>query len=358
MRLGLIGCGWIVERGHAPALRQVEGVEVVATADPAGDRASRLGHGFHLGPGDCYTDYTALLERPDVEAVIVATPPVTHREIVTMAAQAGKHVLCEKPLATTLVDADAMIEVCRRHGVILAIVHNYLYFPETIKARELIAQGAIGEVVATEITGMGLRPWVGAEEFRPRWRYDRSYAGGGALMDAGWHGLYLTATYHAHPITAIGATMYYEEPGIDKYAFCQVRLGSRFGMVNIGWGEGDAGLSIIGADGHLRFVYDEWAGYYGSQVRAIRQMAVGQPSRTHYLPPVREMISPQLHRDFLRAAGGEEGAYPALGEAGRTILEVAMAAYKSAATGVPVSLPLATSDPIYTQGVSALPEPS
>jgi predicted dehydrogenase len=358
MRLGLIGCGWIVERGHAPALQRAEGVEVVATADPAGDRALRLGHLFRLGPDACYTDYRALLERPDVEAVTVATPPATHREIVTLAAEAGKHVLCEKPLATTLADADAMIEVCRHHGVILAVVHNYLYFPETIKARELIAQGAIGEVVTTEITGLGLRPWSGAEEFRPRWRYDRNYAGGGALMDAGWHGLYLSATYHGHPITAIGATMHYEETGVDKYAFCQVHLGSRFGLVNVAWGEGDAALSIGGTSGHLRFVYDEWAGYYGQAARAIRQMAVGQPSQTHYLPPVRDMVSPQLHRDFKRAVEGEEDAYPAHGEAGRTILEVVTAAYKAAVAGVPVSLPLATSDPVYAQGISALPRQS
>jgi predicted dehydrogenase len=290
-----------------------------------------------------------------VGAVIVATPPATHREIVTLAAEAGKHVLCEKPLATTLADADVMIETCRRHGVILAMVHNYLYFPETLRARDLIAQGVIGEVVATEITGLGLRPWSGAEEFRPRWRYERTYAGGGALMDAGWHGLYLTALYHGRPITAIGATMQYEETAVDKYAFCQVHLGPRFGLVNIGWGEGDAALSIIGTNGHLRFVYDEWAGYYGQPVRAIRQMAVGQPSQTHYLPPVREMVSSQLHRDFQRAVDGEEAAYPAYGDAGRIVLEVVMAAYSAAITGVPASLPLSINDPVYARGVSALP---
>ena len=80
---------------------------------------------------DCYGDPFALLERDDIDAVSIATPPNARVELVSRAAAAGKHVVCEKPLALTLAQADEMIEVCQRAGVQFTVYHNYLYFPET-----------------------------------------------------------------------------------------------------------------------------------------------------------------------------------------------------------------------------------
>lgn len=354
MKMGLIGCGWIVERGHAPSLQRLPDLEVVTTADPSGDRARRLGRVFGLSDDDCYADYRAILERRDVEIVSIASPPATHREIVTMAAEAGKHVICEKPLATTLVDADAMLAACRRHGVTLAMYHNYLYYPSTVKARELIERKAIGEVLATEISGLGAQPWSGAAEYRPGWRRDVRQAGGGALMDVGVHGFYLTEAFHGHPITAMWATVRYDNTGIDTSAYCQLHVGSGFGMVNVAWGEGDAHVSIMGATGHLSFVYDEGIGYFGFPVRAVRHFAENEPTRTHYMPPVRDMYAPQLYSDLVRGIRGEGPAYPAPGEAGRKALEIALAAYKSAATRELIVLPLPEHDPVYARGLSAL----
>ena len=199
MRFGLIGGGWIVERCHAPSMLRVDDLQVVAVADPAPGRAELVGELFGLLACDCVTDYRELLARNDIDAVSIGTPPATHREIIEAVAAAGKHLICEKPLATTLADADACIAAAEGAGITLAMYHNYLYYHGPRVAKELVDSGVIGTVIATEIRGMGLRPWVGNEAYRPGWRFTVDQGGGGALMDAGVHALYLTELLHGAP---------------------------------------------------------------------------------------------------------------------------------------------------------------
>jgi predicted dehydrogenase len=353
VRLGLIGCGAIAELGHVPTLLRAGASTVVATADVSASRARHLGAQAGIADEDCVADYRRLLERSDVDAVSVATPPSTHREVVEAAAGAGKHVICEKPLALTLADADAMIEVCRRAGVTLAVYHNYLYHPETVLARKIVDEGSIGEPLATEISGLGARPSRGVDEFRPDWRWTVSDAGGGALMDIGVHAFYLTETYHRRRATSVLASVRYGETGVDVQAFCQLRLGDGVGLVNVAWGHGNAALTVLGTEGSLSFVYDEGNGYFGSPARGVRVKSFGRPATTHYLPPDRVWFQPDIYADFAAAIEGS-GSYPALGEDGRRMLEIAHAAYKSAVDWAPVALPLATSEEVYSAGVAAV----
>jgi predicted dehydrogenase len=355
VRFGLIGCGWIVERCHAPSMRRVDELQVVAVADPAPGRAALVGAQLGLAPADCLADYRALLQRDDVDAVSIGTPPATHREIVQAAAAAGKHVICEKPLATTLADADAAIAAADAAGIRLAMYHNYLYYHGPRVARELVAGGAIGGVVATEIRGLGLRPWVGNEAYRPGWRFTVDQGGGGALMDAGVHALYLTESLHGAPVASVAATMRREQSGIDANAFCQLRMANGgTGTVHIGWVHGDAGFSVQGTDGHMVFVYDEQTGYFGAPVRAVRVFREGRPSETHYLPPEFNVMEPQLYRDVVAAFGGSPERYPAYGADGRRALEVALAAYAADTRRALVDLPVAPDDPVYSSGLAAL----
>jgi predicted dehydrogenase len=130
MRFGLIGCGWIVERDHIPAMLQSDKVQVVGTADVSPERARLAGRIAGIDEGACLSDYRDLLDRDDVEIVSVASPPSTRLKIVRDAAAAGKHIVCEKPLALSLADADEMIAVCEAAHVTLAVYHNYLYYFE------------------------------------------------------------------------------------------------------------------------------------------------------------------------------------------------------------------------------------
>jgi predicted dehydrogenase len=355
LRFGLIGCGWIVERCHAPSMLRVDDVEVVAVADPAPGRAELVGSLFGLPAADCLTDYRELLARDDIDAVSVGTPPATHREIIEAAAAAGKHAICEKPLATTLADADAAIAAAASAGTMLAMYHNYLYYHGPRVAKELVDAGAIGTVIATEIRGMGLRPWVGNDAYRPGWRFTVDQGGGGALMDAGVHALYLTELLHGAPVASVSAAMRNEDSGIDASAFCQLRMESGgIGTVHIGWLHGDAGFSIQGTEGYMVFVYDEPVGYFGFPVRAIRVFREGRPAETHYLPLEFNVMEPQLYRDLVATLAGQARSFPAFGPDGRRALEVAVAAYASDARRALVELPIPASDPVYERGLGAL----
>jgi predicted dehydrogenase len=220
--------------------------------------------------------------------------------------------------------------------------HNYLYYHGPRVARELVAAGAIGEVVATEIRGLGLRPWVGNEAYRPGWRFTVDQGGGGALMDAGEHALYLTESLHGAPVAAVAAMMRREQNGIDANAFCQLRMANGgAGTVHIGWVHGDAGFSVQGTDGHMVFVYDEQTGSFGA-------------SETHYLPPEFNVMEPQLYRDLVAAFAGDAERYPAYGADGRRALEVALAAYAADTRRTLVDLPVAADDPVYAAGLAAL----
>jgi predicted dehydrogenase len=355
VRFGLIGCGWIVERNHAPTMSTVETIEVVAVADPSPGRADVVGDLLGLEASARHSDYRDLLARDDIDVISVATPPTTHREIVEAAAARGVHVICEKPLATNLADCDAMIEACRAGSVTLAVYHNYLYLQATRKLSELIEAGTIGEVQATRITGLALRPWVGNEAYRPGWRFALDQGGGGALMDVGPHALYLTEVLHGCPIAAASAAMLYDSPGVDASAYCRFRLASGgIASVDVGWRHGEGALAVYGSEGHLQVVFDERAGYFGAPARAIRHFAEAEPTATHTLPLEYAMVEAQLFRDLVTTLSGEARAYPAYGEDGRRAIEATLAAYAADARTSWIELPISPDDPLYARGVAAL----
>jgi len=370
LRLGLIGCGWIVERGHSPAIEQATGavswfgdskpgadLTVVATADLSLERAQRLAKRHGLAEKDAYDDYRRLLERPDVDVVSIATPPDSHLEITRLAAAAGKHVACEKPIATTLADADAMIAACAAAKVTLAVYHNYLYYAQSALVRQLVDDGAIGDVEVTEIAGLGARPWVGAPEFRPGWRRSIPHAGGGALVDVGVHAFYLTSAFHNAPITAVSAAVGFDQTGLDDLALCRLEAGAGHGLVNVGWRQGGARVVVMGTRGYAEVIFDEGVGYYGYPARGVRLIAEGKPTVTHYAPYFTGMFAPQLFIDLAETLSGRSKVYPARGEDARAALEVAMAAYASAASQAVVRLPLAKDSAVYREGLAGLRPP-
>jgi myo-inositol 2-dehydrogenase/D-chiro-inositol 1-dehydrogenase len=358
VRFGLIGCGWIVERDHVPAMLKCEQMTIVGTADLSFQRARLVGGLARLDEDACTNDYRTLVERDDVDIVSVATPPGSRLEIVRAAAANGKHVVCEKPFALTLTEADDMIKACEEANVVLAMYHNYLYYPETRLAQRLIAEGAIGDVIATEISGLGSRPWAGTEGFRPGWRQNPALAGGGVTMDIGVHAFYLTETYQPLPVEAIIARMRFMDTGADDHAYCQMSVGGgRTSLVNVAWGEGGAAYEIDGTSGHLSFVYDEVAGYFGYPVMGIKVKSVGQPTVTHHIPPGRTQFRPEIYKDLVETIVDGKGSYPSFGRDGRRTLEIALAAYKSTAEGKPVSVPIDKADPLYSEGTRRILNP-
>src|SRR5439155_9802814 len=134
--------------------------------------------GFHT------TELTALLTRPDLDAVVVATPHAAHPEAVIAAAAAGKHVLCEKPLAIDIAAARAMVEACEKSGVVLQVGFNQRYWNQVRIARQLIAEGFIGRIHA--VRSVYSERW-NVYPATTRYRYDLAQSGGATIIDLTIH---------------------------------------------------------------------------------------------------------------------------------------------------------------------------
>ena len=178
---GVIGIGNIVRSTIAPALVAEPACELVAATSRDQARAEEFATAF--GARYAYSDYHRMLSNPEVDAVFVATPNVLHAEHVIAAARAGKHVLCDKPMATNLADAIRELEECRRAQVKFGInFHNrHLVWVQDVKQK--LAAGEIGEIQAVEVeVGSGPRHYT-------NWRNEPGMAGLGSVYNVGVHAL-------------------------------------------------------------------------------------------------------------------------------------------------------------------------
>jgi predicted dehydrogenase len=180
---GVAGCGWVARDYVAPAIMAASNARLAALYDP---RAGAL-EGF--GGAERHTDLASFLATPGLGAVYVAAPNDAHRALVEAAAGAGLAVLCEKPMATSLDDARAMVAACERAGVLYATAFDQRFHPAHRHLAAMVAAEAIGTVTAIRIV---YACWVGAAWAADNWRIDPARAGGGALFDLAPHGLDLS----------------------------------------------------------------------------------------------------------------------------------------------------------------------
>jgi predicted dehydrogenase len=146
------------------------------------ERASR-----DLGWKEAATDWREVVARPDIDLVDISTPGDSHAEIAIAAAAAGKAVLCEKPLANSVTDAQRMLDAVTRAGVVHMICHNYRRAPAVMLAKAIIDAGQIGEI--RHYRGTYLQDWIVDPAFPMTWRFDRERAGSGALGDIAAHSI-------------------------------------------------------------------------------------------------------------------------------------------------------------------------
>jgi UDP-N-acetylglucosamine 3-dehydrogenase len=144
-KVGIIGCGNIA-RSHANAYKKISNVEMVAAAELDPDRRNKFAKDFELSTS--YEDYAEMLEKENLDIVSVCTWPKTHCEATCKAASFGvKGIMCEKPMAVNLKEADQMLEICEKNNVRLAIGHQHRFDSQLVKARDLINEKAIGELI-------------------------------------------------------------------------------------------------------------------------------------------------------------------------------------------------------------------
>jgi predicted dehydrogenase len=171
-----------------------------------------------LGWEEVETDWRRVVERKDIDIIDISTPGSLHHPIAVAAAAAGKHIICEKPLANSLAEAREMVRAVKRAGVKHMIMHNYRKIPAVAFARQLIEEGRLGKIY--HYHGAYLQDWIVNPKFPLVWRLDKKVAGSGALGDIGAHIIDL-ARYLNGEITAVAArmtTFIKERPLVEKGA--------------------------------------------------------------------------------------------------------------------------------------------
>ncbi len=288
--IGMVGHAFM-GRTHSHAWRNVDAVfqpalrprrVVVAGRDP--DRTAAAAE--RLGWDESTTDWRSLLTRDDVDVVDICTPGDSHAEIAIAALEAGKHVLCEKPLANSVAEAEEMVAAAtaaRADGVRSMVAFNYRRVPAIALARQLIDDGLLGEV--HHIRARYLQDWLLDPEFPLAWRLQKEHAGSGALGDIGAHIIDVAQFLTADTIEGVSAMTHtfveqrplpsgaddglsgtggeeYGDVTVDDAALFIGRMHSgalaSFEATRFAAGaKNDMGIELYGSKGALRFAFED-----------------------------------------------------------------------------------------------------
>jgi predicted dehydrogenase len=339
--VGLIGSRFI-STIHAEALRSVGGAELVAVMSPSAGNARDFAqkHGI---PNHC-TDLDALLARDDIAMVVIGAPNFLHCDITLKAAQAGKHVVCEKPLCMNLAEADRMITACKTAKVKLMYAEELCFTPKYLRLKGLLDEGALGKPVLLKQSEKHDGPH--ADHF---WDVERS--GGGVTMDMGCHAIAFFRWLNArNPIKSVYAQMSTSVHGAKTK------------------GDDNAIIILEFENGVLALAEESWtklggmddrAEIHGSEGVAYADVLQGNSIQTYSTRGVGYAVekagittgwSYTMYEEIWNYGFPQEMAHfvdcvqhdkqPLVtGEDGRAVLEAIFAAYESAGTGRKVMLP-------------------
>jgi len=323
-RFGILGFAHMHAHGYARALKKSPDADLVGIFDD--DRARGRGAATEYGVG--YFDDPEKLLRDDIDAVIVCSPNSKHADLAIRAAESGKHVLCEKPIATTLEDANDMVRAARSSGVILEIAFVMRYSAPVLRVKDLLDQGVVGEILAMRGANRGKMP--------EGWFLDIEKAGGGAVMDHTVHLVDLMRWFTTSEVIEVYADMdtllhdiAVEDCGLLALQFQSGAIAS----LDPSWSRpakypqwGDVTMEILGGDGSLYLDAFNQNVYLCSD-KGVCWSNWGEDTDS-------EMVG-----DFIHCV--THNAEPrSTGEDGLRSLEIALAAYRSAKEKRVIKLPL------------------
>jgi predicted dehydrogenase/threonine dehydrogenase-like Zn-dependent dehydrogenase len=337
LRLGFIGCGEIAAHNAAGVAASAR-CKLVQVMDLNEDAARSLGRQFRV---PYTTDLDELLGNRDVDAVVIAVPHNLHAQVALRAAAAGKHVVVEKPIATTLADADAMIAGCRQAGVALSVLFSFRYEPPVLRAREIVQAGGLGTIVGTHIGFTTEKPagyWGQGYTGKvlTDWRGSKEKCGGGVLIMNVCH----TIDYFRF-VTGLEVTRAYSEYGtlnspVEVEDIITVALrydGGAVGSIHAATLAREDKRSeerIWGTHGSLDLAPEP-------RVYTMRRVADLAPGRWQTLGKLAKANRVAVYFDRLAAAIAAGRPPEVTGEDGRVNLAVVLAAYESSERGRPVA---------------------
>ena len=337
LRAGIIGCGGITERRHGPVLASMEGqVEIVGLADPAEERLHLMGERLGIDGDHRYRDCGAMLNGENLDLVHICTPHHLHESQAVAALEAGAHVFLEKPMATSLEEADRMIAAARATDRLLTVGHNQRFSAAHRAAMAQIDAGAIGTVFLVRAEGIG-RSHVSGRGVEPDWRTQTRAGGGGPLINVGYHYAYRAVDYAGSRAMRVFARVDRHVQDIEVEDTALLLIEHESGAttsLQVGWSAPAGAIAVnevLGTEGQIRF------GGADAPVSVWRREAGdwAQPPVDPEGPD--EVGFPLVVQRFVDAilSGGE---VPVTGADARHILAIVLAAYESGRTGEPVEV--------------------
>ena len=330
-RIGLVGTG--IGRLHAEAIARMPELTQLAAICSRGDNAKAIGNQYSAGY--VTTRYEDLLNDDAIDVIDLCVPHIDHLPMALAAAQAGKHILIEKPIARTLEEADQIINAARNARVRLMTGHNQRYFGHHAKAKELIEAGAIGKpyLIVASVHVLGL-----VAGFRRSLRE----AGGGTLIDSGVHRFDLMRWLMGDVETVYAQTGRFLQMEMEGEDCAVISLRFRSGAIgsfSCSWSAKgpmpEETLQIFGPSGAI---------LTEDHRRSLRLASEHPPSG---LEDVREFVFAIDQAESIRrtiaafVVSLQQGTEPPItGEDGRASLELTMACYESVRTGLPITLPM------------------
>lgn len=341
VRIGIIGTGFIGGI-HAESLHRVPDAEIVAVASKTPGKAAAFAREQEIP--HAYEDYRRLLERDDIDAVTVGIPNYLHAQVVQEAADAGKHILCEKPFCVTLEEARRMIDACKANDVQLVYGEMLCFAPKYVRAKTLVDEGALGDVFLVKQSEEHDGP-------HSDWFWDVERSGGGVLLDMGCHSIEFARWILGKPpvksVTAtLGTYVHGDRTQGEDHSICVVAFeGGAIGVAENSWGK------TGGVDDHCEI--------YGSQGNTRADLLRGSALVTHshvgygYAVEKAETTTgwsftmfeevwnygfPQEMQHFVNVVKGLETPVES-GEDGLEVLKIIYAAYQSAGEGRRIDWP-------------------
>ena len=331
MKIGIFSFAHMHAESYIHCLAGLPDVELLGIADDVAERGAEFArrHATRF-----YPSYEALLaDKPD--GVVICAENVRHRGLTELAAAAGAHVLCEKPLATTLEDGQAMLDACERAGVILMTAFPMRFNAPVMEVKTMLDKGGLGQVYACNTTNQGSMPG----RSRP-WFIDKTLAGGGAMIDHTVHVADLLRWYLDSEVVEVYAQgnriIHADEAPVDTGGLIMMTFANGvFASLDCSWSRplvnqtwGGVWLELVGEGGVVT-------------VDAFRQhiTAHGEHAGKAQWLPWGSDSDAAMVAEFVGAI--REGRRPRVtGYDGYKAMEIALAAYRSVETGQPVRLPL------------------
>ena len=266
VKVGIIGCGKIAQVRHAPEYDENPNAEIVGVYDFDQQRCIQVAMAIGC---KAYSSVDELVNDPEIDAVSVCSPNFTHAEYSIKAMRAGKHVLCEKPMALNPADSKEMMKVAEEEGVILMIGHNQRLLPTHKRAKEVLDSGSIGDVISfqSNFKHAGPESWSITSN-NTTWFFDKSKAQFGAMGDLGAHKIDIIRFLLGHEIEEVNASIMTLDKrgpdgnliGVDDNAMVFFKMDNGVpGIMHVAWtnyGQEDNSTIIYGTKGVMKIFGD------------------------------------------------------------------------------------------------------